>query len=338
MKEKTFTLNRVIIICIISLLLASIHQFLVIKQPWEPMKASKKINFYNDKETTTFDLKKDACLIKFKYARRGYSLDDITVNNKTIMDRFLEKKEREIITNYVYVPSMMIEEGNNNFTIQFSDGYPPSVDFRIKNYRRNIEDVGYVLFHDSSFFDKRKIDFLSFLFLWLICSLSLIAIFYLIRKLLSAIEKFLYRHFIFSLFPYIIFLLGVLIYNFSSKLYAVVLTNYFFWGVGIIFFILTFMSIVVPKIIKISYILIKEDKVNNIEISKLYKFINKVIIKTDLASMFIKIFMAFFILSALFLLVHLKIIAEQLANIAYFSLVIGVILKIVNFIKKKHNK
>ena len=338
MKEKGFTISRIIIICIISLLFACAHHFLVIKQPWEPIKVTKKINFYNDKETTIFDFKKDTYLIKFKYVRRGYSLDDITVNNKTIMDRFLEKKEREIITNYVYVPSMMIKEGNNNFTIQFSDGYPPSVDFRIKNYRRNIEGVGYVLFHDSSFFDKRKIDFLSSLFLWLICSLALIAIFYLIRKVLSTVEKFLYRHFIFSLLPYIIFLLGVLIYNFSSKLYAVVLTNYFFWGLGIVFFIISFMSITVPKIVKKSYILLKENKVNNIGIPKVYKFINRTIVEADKASIFVILFIVLLVLSALFLLLGLKIIAGQLANIAYFSLIIGVVLKMVDFIKKKHNK
>jgi hypothetical protein len=335
MKEKIITFKRVFIVCLISLFLVYAHQFLVIKESWKPEEITKKVNFSDNEEFLSFNLKKDAYLLKVKYVREGHSLNRITVNNYDIMDYLLDQEINEIITNYVYVPPKMIKEGKNKFNIEFIDDFPASINFRIKNYRKNIEGVGYVLFHDSIFFNKGNKNLLYSGLIWFLISFSLLFLYCFLEKILYVVDKFLFRHFIYSLLPYIILLFGVLIYNFTSKLYAIIFTNYFFCGAGLIFFFLSFIGIISPKIIRKTYILLKKEEINNTKIPKLYRFINTTIIEADKASIFVKVFIVLFIISALFLLLRLKMIAEQLANLAYFSLIIGVILKIVYFIKNK---
>ena len=48
--------------------------------------------------------------------------------------------------------------------------------------------------------------------------------------------------------------------------------------------------------------------------------------------------MTLLIIYAFLLILHLEPIAEQLANLAYFALVIGVVIKFVKFVKEERQR
>jgi len=263
---------------------------------------------------------------------------EIYFNNRSVM-YFYFRERIELKEFYISLPPEFVNEGTNRLRIVS----PITYSVRIRNYLGCLKSKGaFILFANSKSL-KRPFSLGKLIFLTLFISLILAGMWYLFSFLLQkffniSLRKFYFRYW-FSYLPCLF--LFLIIFLFSLSPYRIVLSQQTFIG----------LVIFCTGIVKLCVILIslwrekeKQAKIERLEIQRFqplgYRLMAKfpIYIKQEPADGFIIAFMLLLIICALLLICKLDLIAEQFANIAYFALVIGVGIKLVQLVKEEWTK
>jgi hypothetical protein len=352
MKNKFFF---IIVTVILGIILSYLYGQLVVSYPQEKFKEFRKTVYLEQRRTgIDFDLPKDAYLLKLKHIIQEDQPKEIFVNGfQVTSDVYHYIRRRGIIeTDYIHLPKETTKEGRNKIEINFLKNKPPDLDIILSNYRKKIGNDIYILFSDSANLPSGKISFKTTTSIVIIVFLFFSGMIYLLSRFLSLNINKLLLYQIYSFLPFLIFLSSIWIGSNLSRIYRVVITPSYFWTFGMISFFFTEGSIVLKKLLQ-GYRLkeekvksLKEINIDNItEREELWIINPKVKDFTDKTFSWIKsrefsdkcilLFMALLIMCAFLLILHLEPFAEQLANVAYFALVVGVGIKFVKFVKEE---
>ena len=147
MKSK---IGYLIIVVIIGVILTYLYSHLVVSKPRERFKQyDKTVYLEGNKVVVDFDLPKDSYLFKLKHMIQENQLKDLIVNKTQVFPHSM--RQRGIIeTTYIYLPKKLMRAGKNLIEVSFSKEYSHEVTTNLSNYRKNIEDVIYILFPDSA--------------------------------------------------------------------------------------------------------------------------------------------------------------------------------------------
>lgn len=338
MKNKFFF---IIVTVILGVILSYFYSQLVISSPQEKFKEFRKtVYLEHNKALVYLDLPKDTYLLRIKHIIKEDQPKEIFVNGIKVTPNiypYIRIRRRGIIeTDYIHLPKEIVNAGRNAIEIYFPKNKPPDLDIILSNYRKQIGNDTYILFSDSANLPSGKISFKTVASIVIIAFLFFLGIIYLLSRFLSSNINKLLLYQIYSFLPFLIFLSSLWIGSNLSRIYRVVITPGYFLSFGFVSFFLTESGIVLTRLLK-GYrrkeILITNPKVKD--------FLDKVIswIKSrEFSDKCILLFMALLILCAFLLILKLEPVAEQLANLAYFALVTGVVIKFVKFVKEERRK
>jgi len=279
--------------------------------------------------------KKDAYLLKLW----GYEPPQKIYFNDEPVIRFYFRERGELKEFYINLSPEIVNEGVNRLKIVG----PTAYSVKIKNYLGCLESRGaFILFANSRYF-KRVFPLGKLIFLTIFISLILAGIWWLFSLFLQkffniVLNRFFFRYWS-SYFPCFFFFLVTFLFSFTS--YRIVLPANSFMG----------MSIFLVGIFKFPTILIslwkerkRQPKIEGLEIQRFeppgYRLMAKAFtyIKQEPANGFIIAFMVLLMLCAFLLIFKLDPIAEQLANLAYFALVVEVGIKLFKLVKEERVK
>jgi len=324
---------------LIGLSLSYLYSQTVISHPKEKFKEYRKtIYLKGSRERLNLNLPQDSYLLKIKHIIQKNQPKEVFVNGFQVTpDIYHYIRRRGIIeTDYIHLSKEIIKEGGNFIDITFSKNRPPDLDIILSNYRRKIGNDIYVLFSDSENLPSSKIPFKALISISIIFFLILGVGIYLLNKIFSLSTNRLFLYQIYSLTPFLIFLFSLWMGSSLNRLYKIVITPTYFWTFGLLSFFITEGGIVLKKLFQghkrrdASFIKPQTNKLafGAIEWVKQREFSDKCIL----------LFMVLLIMCAFLLILKLEPVAEQLANIAYFALATGIIIKFVKFIKEERQK
>jgi len=334
MKNKFLIIGAVIFIGVI---LGYLYIQTGVSHPQEKFKKYRKaVYLKGNTAKVDFDLPQDAYLLKIKHMIQENQPKKIYVNGFQVTPGIFHHIRRRGVTetSYMYLPKKIVKEGKNYIDITFSKNWPPDVDIILSNYRRQIENVIYILFSDSKYLPLEKISFKITITMIILVSLLFGGMIYFLNKIFSLSINRLFLYQIYSLLPLIIFLVFLGMNSHLNKLYKVVITPNYFWTFWLVSFFITEGSVVLRKLWQYrgdtSFI---KPQVNKLTLGAIEWVRTK-----EFSDKCILLFMALLIMCAFLLILHLEPIAKQLANLAYFALVTGVIIKFVKFVKEEKQK
>jgi hypothetical protein len=333
MKSKFFIIIGVILI---SIILNYLYSQIVISQPEDKFLEYRKMAHLKGRRLRLdFDLPQDTYFLKLKHIIKEDLSKEIFVNGFQVApDIYHYIRRRGIIeTSYIHLPKEIIKEGRNTIEIQFLKNRPPDVDVILSNYRKQIGNDIYILFANAKNLPLGKISLKRIILIIFTISIIFTGAIYFLSRILSLSINRLFVYQLYSFLPFIIFLSFLCLGSNLSKLYRIVISPSFFWKFGITSFSFTQGIIVLRKLI-LGYrgkapLIINPQM--NIIVNRVFGWIKF----KEFSDKCILTFMGLLILCALLLIFHLEPFAEQLANIAYFALVIGVGIKFVKFIKEE---
>lgn len=266
---------------------------------------------------------KESLFLKIK-APQKFPIDKIFFNGNYILAE-TTKLKGITYTYHFFISQQFVLKGNNVLKIKFVSPPHLNIDVRLYNYRKKIAENLVVFLKDNHIFKKDR-SILGVLF----ATIFLLFVYFVILKLLSKIivSKIYTYLFLFFLSP-TAFL--TLIYFISLKMnlrIAVSAVFFFFLYIIFAFFILI---LVISK-----YIFAKPQEADLIFPPPLWKARFKRVYlwisKKSFSEKCIILFMFLLLWCALFLSFGWEKIAEQLANLAYFLLVTGVMGKFIKFL------
>ncbi len=260
-------------------------------------------------------------LYKETYSLKISSPEDkkkkIVVNNSILIPwktKFYRKKHSKPV-DYILIPSEKLNIGKNCLKIYFSSNISTWVTMRLKNYRGNSGNRIFVLFKDSHILPLKRNP--------ITCMYSVLIILSIFLFLLWRAGEHIYSKFVVSLLPAnILFLLAYIIpKTFDMRLFV---TSGYFWTLQAI------SSALICSVFFYSYNKKIINKIVRLHLRRIEVFCQWLISFSDKC---IVLFIFLFIVCALLLIAHLEIAAERVANVAYFALCLGVVIKFVQLVK-----
>ena len=286
-------------------------------------------------------------VFKIKYEFKNADIESVSLNGNRLKLR-VSNKRNFICARYYYAPQDIVNEGENILKIHFYPGFPPNVDIRIRNYIASTEDKNIILTMRGSLINQK--DFVG---------LMPIAIFFFIFSF-CLWWGYIYFGRIFNL-P----LNGTITNNIITFLPCTLL--YFVFGIASIstpyslaitpsylfvsLFTITLVVIIPLNLLSVFFLrqtpieTIQDDKIlhqtRKIKRHELPKWLEKFLswIKSrEFSDKCILFFMFLLIMCAFLLILSLEWLAKQSANAAYFTLVIGVVIKFAKFAREERKK
>ena len=283
--------------------------------------------------------------VKYNFANTD---GEVVVLNGDKLELRINKEKGIIRTRYYYAPREVVKEGKNFLRINFYPSNPPDIDLRIRNYLTSAAGGNVVLTLKNSVI--RKKDFVSVVIsgiIFFIFSLGLwVFTTYLGNIFNLSMPAVIYSNVIaFSpaMLLYLISGVGSAIGPFSLAVSPVYLFIFLFitiliFSIGLdLLFLFLFRKINSEAISKQGSL----DKAGIVKSYELPFWLEKILnwIKSrEFSDKCILFFMFLLIMCAFLLILHLEPVAEQLANVAYLALVLGVTIKFVRFIKEERRK
>jgi len=343
MKTKIFIVIGTILA---GFILSFLYSQIVVSHPQEKFKEYRKMVYLkSNKVKLDFDLAKDAYLLKIKHIIQENQPKEIFVNGFQISPNIYHYVIRRgvIETSYIHLPKEIMKEGKNSIDISFPKNRPPDVDIILSNYRKEIGKGIYILFSDSTVLPSGSFSFKTTLLAIILIFLVFWLMSYLISRILYLTINRLFLYQAYSLLPLLFFLSCLWMYDKVNQPYKVVLTPSYFWALGLVSFFATDGGLVLKKCLqgylgKDIEVKLKEPLIINQEVRY---FVTKAVnwIKSrEFSDKCILLFMTLLMMCAFLLILHLEPVAEQLANLAYLSLVTGVVIKFVKFVKEERQK
>jgi len=338
MKSKIFVIIATVLI---GFSLSYLYSNIVISHPREKLKEfRKKVYLKGKKARVDFELLEDAYLLKIKSIVKEGQPKEIFVNGFQLTPDIYHyiRRRGDIETSYVHLPRQIIKEGRNSIKINFLKNRPKDVEIILSNYRKQIGNDIYILFSDSAAFPSGNLSFKTILLAIILIFLVFGVMSYLLSRILYLSINRLFLYQVYSLLPFLVFLSCLWIGANLSRLYKVVVTPSYFWTFGLVSFFVTEGGLVLKKLLqghrkKDIEVKTKEPLIIN---PKAITFVTKIFdwIKTrEFSDKCVLLFMTLLIMCAFLLILHLEPVAEQLANVAYFALVVGVVIKFIKLMR-----
>ena len=243
----------------------------------------------------------------------------ITFNNKILTPyktKTYHRKLKNLFTkvyskpvDYVLIPADIVNADKNYLKLSFPPDIRDCATIKLENYEGNSSNRIFILFKDSHILLLKRSPVV-----YLYSTLIVLLVFLF---LLWATREHIYSKFLVSLLPAnILFLLAYIIHNtFSLRL---VITSDHFWTLQAVSLgIVLYFSIIIRCL---RYL-----------IRPFWKWLKP----RPFSDKCIVLFMFLLIACALFLVANSEIAAERLANVAYFALCFGVIIKFVQMVKER---
>jgi hypothetical protein len=283
-------------------------------------------------------------VLKIKYDFKNTDTDIVSLNGNKLELR-VSNKGKDIITRYYYAPKDIVKSGDNILRIIFYPWNPPNIDLRIRNYLASTLGKNIILtLKRSSVRIKSSEKVLIFGIIFFILSFGLWSgIFYLGTRIFSLSLREVILNNIITFLPVTIIYLIIGIVSSQGPYSLAITPSYLF-----IFLFLTVMilnlslnSLPIFLVTKVnnSYspsVKVKQNKINQVP-SWPEKSLNW-IKSTEFSDKCVLLFMFLLIMCAFLLILGMEWLAEQFANIAYFALVLGVMIKFVKFVREERKK
>jgi len=279
--------------------------------------------------------------------------------NGNLLELKFSKKGRDILTEYYRIPAVLTHRGSNSLKVNFYSGTPSGVEAVIRNYISK-ESKGNIFFlsKGSRLVRNRPKPILSSVLFMVVLFLIWQGSFYfwwrsfrlsdggaILRNVISFFPSFLVLGLAWVMSHYSPKPLPVSLLISSSYLYTLVI-----FSVILVQIIIGVSSVGWRKLTYYNEGERQFDKKGKIP-SLLSEKIRAVILEKRCAEWMMKaidwirqkgfsdkcilLFMALVVLAAFFLVLRLEKVAEQLANLAYFSLVAGVGIKFIDLVRGK---
>ena len=255
---------------------------------------------------------------------------------------------------YVFIPADMVNIGMNYLKLSFPPDIRDCVTIKMGNYHRNTNNQIFILFEDSHIFPLKRS---PIVYLYSVLIILIIFLFLFWRT-----KQHIYSKFLISLLPANSLLLLAYIIPITIDLRLFVTSGYF-WTVQAISLVLTcfifffnYNKKIISENIRESYLSVKELHLKK-EFSPIHAFMIATIIivarclhylhsrvilpfwqwlkPRPFSDKCIVLFMFLLIMCAFCLIAHSEIAAERLANVAYFALCLGVVIKFVQLMRDK---
>ena len=286
----------------------------------------------------------------------------ITFNNKILAPyktktyhRKLENLFAKVYSkpvDYVFIPADMVNIGRNYLKLSFPSDIRDCVTIKMGNYHRNTNNQIFILFKDSHVLPIKR-NPIAYLY-------SILIILSIFSFLFWRTKKHIYSKFLISLVPANILLSLAYIIPMAIDLRLFVTSSYF-WTLQVVLLALTsficfcnYNKKIISENIKESYFSVKELRIRK-EFSPIPAFMIAAIIivarclhylylrvilpfwqwlkPIPFSDKCIVLFMFLLIACALLLIAHLEVAAERVANMAYLSLCLGIVIKFVQLVK-----
>ncbi len=279
--------------------------------------------------------------------------------NGNLLELKFSKKGRDVLTEYYLVSAETVHKGSNSLKINFYSAPPPEVKIRIGNYiSREAEGNVFFLSKESRLVRNRPKPILSSALFMAVLFLIWQGSFYFWRRSFSLSEGEAILRNIISFSPsFLILGLAWAVSNYSPEPLPVSLLI----SSSYLYRLVVFSVILVQIIIGVSGVgwrklayygergraLEEEEKPSPLLSGRVRAVILEKrrpewmtkaigwIKQRKFSDKCILLFMILLVLAAFLLVLRLTRIAEQLANIAYFSLVVGVGMKFVDLVRRK---
>jgi len=317
--------------------------FILLAVPGLSKKVVKTQNMYSVNSSNfvkKINLPKESDYVfKIKYEYEDTDIATVTLNGHKL-ERRVSNKSEVTRTSYYYALADYVRQGDNNLKIHFYLGFPPNVDVRIKNYIASTEDKNIILTMRRSLINQKDfIRLIPIAIFFFIFSFALWSIIIFLGKLFNLPFNQIILNNVISFSPCMIlyFVFGVI--SVSTPYSLAITPSYLFVSLFIITLVvnipLNFLSLFFLRRTRDSKEV--EQKISTYEIpSWLEKSLSW--LKTrEFSDKCILLFIFLLIMCAFLLILGLEWLAEQSANIAYFTLVIGVVIKFVKFVRGSHS-
>lgn len=298
----------------------------------------------------TIDLpQKSDYVLQLKYEYKNTDAEVVSLNKKKLKFR-VSNKGRDIISRYYYIPQNIVCKGENRLKIKFYKGHPFNIDVRIKNYLFSAANDNIILTVKESLLNNKG--FLNLLF-WGILFFAFVfslwkGIVYCGKRVFALSFPQSVLNCIFSFIPgaLLFFMLGVNSFKgpYSLVIQPIFLVLFLFAGVVIVNVYINFFFIFLLRPMAGASLSAKSEIqiAKGVSAKELPVWLEKSLkwLRTrEFSDKCILFFMFLLILCAFCLIWGLELWAENLANIAYFALVTGVIIKCIKMVRdERKNK
>ncbi len=263
-----------------------------------------------------------------------------------------EKDFKSTKTYYFYIPKQIIHGNTNQLKLVFSKIPKVDIDVRLYNYRKKFSDNFVVLLSNHHIFKANK-SYNGAVF----AAILLIGFCFLSRYVSGQVFTFgasrIYKY-IFIILFLIGIILGIMRFIPLQLGFRIAITEGYFFTVAVVWGGIGVISIVVKSIVvfaakgKTCIVFVGRtiNKVNKEDLTKILsplwykrfiKYFHWLSVR-DFSDKCVLLFMVLLIICAFFLILQLEPVAEQLANIAYFALVIGVVIKFVKMVREERRR
>lgn len=337
MKNKIFIIIAAVLV---GIFLSYSYAHLVVSNPEEKFREFRGLVYLDETIAKKSPiLHKDAYLLRVKHIYQDNQGKEFLVNGSHVSPKVFPFTIRRgmMEISYIHLQNQVILEGKNDIVVKFLANQPKDLDILLTNYRKQINNDIYILFSDSSFLPKGKTSPGEMVFFIAIIFLIFAIIIYYISKILLISSNKLLLYQLYSFMPFFFLLLSLLVNFHFNKTYKVVMTLNYFLKFGIISFFLIECGLIFKQF---WYEYIKRD-VLKVQLRSQAKLIFGAIewfIQRELCIKFIAISMLLIFLCPFFLILDFEPFAEYLADIAYFALTVGVVIKFIKYYKRNSSK
>jgi len=260
MKNKSFVTQ----VIILGFMLGFLYSRIVVSAAKEKFYTFQSRFVLNENDVNMdFNLLKDTYLLKIKYAIYGEH-SQIYFNNIKVKPsaQFLDK-EKDIRKAFLLrLPKNIINADKNSLKISFGDKSVADIDISLTNYLKKLGNNIYVIFVDSVYLPPGRVSFgiisavIAMLFILLGLSTCLL------KSIFSAKDRALI-YFLFSLQPFLYYLISLFLINQLSSSYKLVVTPFHFLGVGLVSFTLTLAGICIFRLLTLNNTALEREILNS---------------------------------------------------------------------------
>ena len=341
--QKLGKLNFILGVTISSFLTVAFF-FLALNEKIVEMKNMYPVNSVSFNKVITLPKKSDY-IIKIKYDYKNTGAEIVSLNGKELELKF-SRKRKNIVTRYYYLPKEIAKADKNILRIKFFPSNPSNIDLRIRNYIGLTAGRSMAITFKDTAIERKSGLFITITgIIFFIFSLSLwIFLIYLNNRIFNLPPRAIIINNIIAFSPSIIFYLIGSIVSVVGPYSFAVRPGYLFMFLFIVTLIFSITLNLLFLLVLRSYgfqvifeqnITDKKESIKQYELSSwLARFINW-IKSREFSDKCVLFFMFLLFMCAFLLILDMEWLAEQFANIAYFVLVLGVMIKFVKFAREE---
>ncbi len=332
--------NKIIVFAaaILAVILGYLSGLIVIFNPADRfVERRSEVKVIDSKTRLYYVLPSDAYLLRFKYSVGKARNKQIIFNGNVLgEDLYIGLRAKRVLqTDYIYLPKKTIIPKENTLDIYIPEDKPESIDVVLSNYRRNINNDIYVLFSDSSFKPQKSviIGFTVFYLLFLPIFLPLMA--FLMQSIAHVSVKKSWLYQFYSIVPILLFLSGVNLFNLFSQMFCIVISFRYLLITGILPIFIIEFCIMMNKVLKAK-------RSGKVSLSAALSLVKKTLFSVkgwlenkEYANAFLLGAIVLLFLCPVFLILGSEPLTDNIAEIAYILLVIGVYIKLFDFVFKR---